>query len=139
MFFNKGKAVNPKWKRSEADTPLQVTGHIQLVIQLGQKVTRTGYLILENLAVDMLLSTEFIDKNMKCMYPNRGIIVSTASSPVGSETLSDATLHPNTDDSPKVCVNKKIRSCCAVYPIKRLFQNYQKLFSHWEQMQEGYG
>lgn len=81
--------------RSAADFPLQVVSSMGLLIQLGQQVTTNDFFVVENLEVDMLLETTFIDKNIKNTYPKREVVVPTGSCPVALETQPDSTPQSN--------------------------------------------
>lgn len=63
---------------------------------LGLQVTRTSFLVVEHLDVDMLQGTALINRNIESMYKKCGAVVSTGLCPVALDTLSDATLQANT-------------------------------------------
>lgn len=57
---------------SAAGILLKVVGSIKLLIQSGLQVARTVVLVVENLAVDMLFGTSFINRNIKGTFPKCG-------------------------------------------------------------------
>lgn len=73
-------------------------GSIRLLVQLGQKVARTGFLAVENVFVDVLLGTVFINMNIKSIYSKCGVVIPTRSCPVALETKSNATAQENSVD-----------------------------------------
>lgn len=68
---NNVKTMRPNQVQSAADTPPQETGSIQFLIQLELKIAMSGFLVVENLVVDMLLGMAPINTNIKSMYPKR--------------------------------------------------------------------
>lgn len=70
-------------------------------MHLGLQVTGTRFSVVDNLVLDILLGTGFITKNMKSIYPKRGVVVSTGSCPVASETESNATSQANSVECPE--------------------------------------
>lgn len=51
--------------RSAANTHLEIKGVIRFKVQLRQKIAGEGFLVVHNLATDMILGTEYIDKNIE--------------------------------------------------------------------------
>lgn len=82
-------------------------GSTSLLIHLCQQVTRTGLLLFENLVIRTLLGTACINKNIKIMYPKRGVVAPMGSLPVVLETKPDATPQENTVDCPENRVTKE--------------------------------
>lgn len=85
-YWKEVEAIKPKCLWSAANSPLQDFGSTRLLIQLGQQVTRTGFLVVENLVVHMFLGTAFNDKYIKRIYPKQGVVVPTSLYLVALET-----------------------------------------------------
>lgn len=66
--------MKPQRLRSAAGTILQVAGSVRLETKIGQRVVETGLLVVENLAVDVLLGTAFIDANVELISPGKQLM-----------------------------------------------------------------
>lgn len=75
--------------RSVAGTPLRVVGSVMLVTQMEQEISDTGFLVVENLAINILLGTKFIGENVERNAPGKKLI-----HPVGSR-IAPITLPKN--------------------------------------------
>lgn len=73
----------PKWSRfgSVAGTSLKVVERITLLVRSSQQLARIGILRVENLAVDILLGTAFIDESIKSVFPKCDVLVPMEPSP----------------------------------------------------------
>lgn len=69
-----------------------------MLIQFRQELTGTGFLVEENLAVDMPLRTAFINEYIKSMFQRQRTSLSRVSNPVAMKTQMDATLFENEYD-----------------------------------------
>lgn len=72
----------PHGLRSAASTPLLVSGNVQLVTQIGQRVADTRFLVVDNLVVNVLLGTAFIGDNADSITPGEQLIRSMGSGSV---------------------------------------------------------
>lgn len=61
--------LKPQGLRSAAGTLLRVVGYIRFVTRMGQRITETGFMIVENLAVNVLMGTRFIGDNFETNSP----------------------------------------------------------------------
>lgn len=101
FYLHEVSEMKPKRLGSAASISLQVIGCIKLLMQLGQRVTITGFLGVENLVIGRLLGTAFNKQNIKSIYQKCGVVVPTGSSPVALETQLDATPQANTLKCPE--------------------------------------
>lgn len=99
--------MKPQGLRSAAGTPIRVAGSVKLLTQIGQRVADTGLLVVENLAVDVLLGTVFIDANVESISPGKQLIHPVESNPVaimvtGHEENSAGIVNA-VEDQPTLC------------------------------------
>lgn len=72
-----GAAINvvkPQGLRPAQSTPLRVIRSIRLATQSGQRVKSTSFLVVENLAVDIILDAAFIDAIVKLISSGKQMI-----------------------------------------------------------------
>lgn len=74
--------MKPQGLRSAAGFSLRVVRSVRLVAQIGQQVSETGFLVVENLAVNVLLGTTFIGDNVESISPGKQMVHPIRSSPV---------------------------------------------------------
>lgn len=55
----------------EADTPLQVVGSVRHLIPSGYKESRTGFLVVKNFFVDMLLARSYLVRTSRVFARGR--------------------------------------------------------------------
>ena len=68
---------------SAAKTPLKVTGVVRLQMTMGDATMFVGFLVADNLAVDVLFGTAFIDTHVKTISPKRRRITMTQGGTTG--------------------------------------------------------
>lgn len=68
--------------RSAAYTQLVENGVVHLEVELGQLTAKTNFLIVPNLATNMILGTAYLSENAKKIIPKDGALKATGSSPV---------------------------------------------------------
>lgn len=80
--------VKPQGLCSASGTPLWAIGIIiiRLAMQIEQRVSDAGFLVVENLAVDTLLGTAFVDASVKLIAPGKQTIYTFSSSPVAMKS-----------------------------------------------------
>lgn len=83
-------AMNESWRtpinvmkqqrlRSAAGTYLRVVENVRLVTKIGQPVAKTGFLVVENLKMNVLLETIFIGNNVRPITPRKQLIRAVSS------------------------------------------------------------
>lgn len=66
------REMKPRRLLSAEDTLQKIDKGMRILIQLGPQVARTHFLVVESLAIDMLLRTPFIKKNIKSVLSKAG-------------------------------------------------------------------
>lgn len=74
--------MKPQELRSADGTHLRSVGSDLLVTQVSQRVAQTGFLFVDNLAVNVLLGTTFIGEDFEAIAPEKRLICSIGSHPV---------------------------------------------------------
>lgn len=107
--------MKPKRLLPAADTLLQASKNIRVLMQLGQQVTRTGFLVVEDLVVDMLLAMAFINNNIKSIYQKQEVVIPTGSGPAALDQPSKGKLETNVVKCPETSVvTEKVPLLCSV-------------------------
>lgn len=126
--------------RSTADTQPAGNGVLRFEVQLGQRIAKASFLIVTNLAADMILETAYSNEIIKKICYKSSTMKPTSSSPVAiEESVDNAAYMADSPESKQHNFEDEISTSHAQQFAKGSYHLWVKFSCMWEIPLETYG